>query len=97
MSRIIKRPIISEKTTLLNERDQRYVFEVDINASKPEIKVALKELYPDVEIASVNTMIMPSKPKGRFTRGGYQAGRTAKRKKAIVTLKSGEIDLYEEI
>lgn len=97
MGRIIIRPIITEKSTQLTEKDSRYVFEVDINATKPEILVALKELYPEVEIAAVNTLIMPSKPKGRFTRGGYQAGRTKKKKKAIVTLKSGEIDLYEEI
>jgi large subunit ribosomal protein L23 len=42
-------------------------------------------------------MIMPSKPKGRYTQSGYVAGREKVWKKAIVTLKEGEIDFFSEI
>lgn len=97
MSNVIIKPLITEKTSMIHEKGGRYVFEVKTNATKTQIKSSLLELYPEIEISSVNTMIMPSKPKGRFTRGGYQAGRTSKRKKAIVTLRKGQIDLFEEI
>lgn len=97
MKNVIIRPLITEKTTMLHDKSGRYVFEVKTNASKTDIKSSLLEMYPEIEIASVNTLIMPSKPKGRFTRGGYQSGRTSKRKKAIVTLRKGQIDLFEEI
>jgi large subunit ribosomal protein L23 len=97
MNNVIVKPLVSEKSTMLNEKAGKYVFEVTIDATKPAIKEALVGLYPEIVIDSVNTMIMPSKPKGRHTRGGYQAGRTKKRKKAIVTLKSGTIDLFGEI
>jgi large subunit ribosomal protein L23 len=42
-------------------------------------------------------MIMPSKPKGRYTQSGYIVGREKVWKKAIVTLKEGEIDFFSEI
>jgi large subunit ribosomal protein L23 len=42
-------------------------------------------------------MIVPSKPKGRHTRSGFVEGRSAVWKKAIITLKEGEIDFFSEI
>lgn len=94
---VIKRPVITEKLSRLQEEANKYTFEVALKATKPEIKRAIEATYPDVKVAKVNTMIMPSKPKGRYTRSGYQAGRTNTWKKAIVTLKEGEIDLFAEI
>ncbi|WP_103664565.1 50S ribosomal protein L23 [Gracilimonas amylolytica] len=95
MSVIIK-PVITEKLSRLQE-EGKYTFEVAKNASKPEIKVAVEAAYPGVKVAKINTAIMPSKPKGRYTRSGYQGGRTKVWKKAIVTIKEGEIDFFAEI
>lgn len=95
---IIKRPIITEKNTRVQEKLNKYTFEVDIKATKLQVKDAIKELYPEVTVLAVNTIVTPSKPKGRFSRGGYIDGRTSVRKKAIVTLKEGDsIDFYGEI
>ncbi len=95
---IIKRPIITEKNTRVQEKLNKYTFEVDVKATKLQVKEAIKELYPEVTVVAVNTIVTSSKPKGRFSRGGYIAGRTSVRKKAIVTLKKGDtIDFYGEI
>jgi large subunit ribosomal protein L23 len=94
---IIIQPLITEKLTRLQEEHQQYAFEVDRNASKPEIRRAIEKKYPDVKVARVNTMIMPSKPKGRYTQSGFVQGRSKVWKKAIITLKEGEIDFFAEI
>ncbi len=89
---IIIRPVITEKTNRLMEDYNKYTFEVDINASKSEIKRAVEELF-GVKVKKVNTMIVKPKKKrilGRFR----QYGRTKKWKKAIVTLEPDQkIDL----
>lgn len=98
MSTVVIRPLVTEKLTLLQEKQNRYTFEVDVKATKAEVKAAVEAIYPDINVIKVNTIIMPSKPKGRFTKSGYVSGRTNTRKKAIITLKSGqEIDLFGEI
>ena len=94
---VLIRPLITEKLSRLQEQEGKVTFEVIKSASKPEIKSAVEAHYPGVKVAKVNTLIMPSKPKGRFTRSGFQAGRTSTWKKAIITLKVGEIDFFSEI
>ena len=94
---IIVRPLITEKLTRIQEESGKVAFEVMQTATKPEIKRAIEAAYPGVKVAKVNTMIMPSKPKGRFTKGGFQAGRTKTWKKAIITVKEGEIDFFTEV
>jgi large subunit ribosomal protein L23 len=96
MSNILQKPLITEKLSRLQQQG-KYAFVVDKDATKPEIKRAVEARYPEVKVAKVNTMIMPSKPKGRFTRSGYVQGRAKVWKKAIVTLKGGEIDFFSEI
>ena len=93
---VLIRPVITEKLSKLQESN-KFAFEVTKGASKPEIKEAVEAQYPGVKIAKVNTMIMPSKPKGRYTRSGFQAGRSSTWKKAIVTVQEGEIDFFSEI
>lgn len=98
MKRVIKKPLITEKLTRLQETLNQYAFEVDRNASKTEIKAELEALYPEVTITKIRTMINPGKPKGRYTKGGYLSGRSAATKKAIVSVKQGqEIDFFSEI
>lgn len=94
---ILIQPLITEKLTRLQEEHQQYAFEVHRSATKPQIKKAVEERYPDVKVGKVNTIIVPSKPKGRFTKGGFVNGRSRVWKKAIITLKEGEIDLFSEI
>jgi large subunit ribosomal protein L23 len=83
--KIIKRPIITEKTTNLKKQN-KYVFEVDINATKSQIKQAVEKLF-NVDVVDVRTMIM----KGKLRRYGRYEGYKPDWKKAIVTLKSGQI------
>lgn len=96
MSDVLQKPLITEKLTRLQE-EGKYAFKVDKYATKPDIKKAVQERYPHVKVGKINTMIMPSKPKGRFTQSGYIEGRAKVWKKAIVTLKEGEIDFFSEI
>ena len=77
-------PIITEKSTILSENNQ-VVFEVAINATKPEIKEAIEQLF-SVTVTAVNTI----KLKGKTKRFRGIAGRRKDVKKAIVTLKDGD-------
>lgn len=95
---LIIRPLVTEKVTRMSEKQPQYAFEVVVDATKPQIRAAVQAMYPEVTVVAVNTIITPTKPKGRFTKGGYVDGRTKKRKKAIVTLKPGQtIDFFSEI
>lgn len=77
---VIIKPIITEKATD-SIADKKYVFEVALHATKPEIAAAVEAMF-DVQVAKVNTCVMKSKPK----RMGVHMGKTSKWKKAIVTL-----------
>jgi len=82
---VIRRPLITEKSTAMMEVENQVAFEVDRRANKHEIKEAVEALF-GVKVDSVNTLKMPGKPK-RF---GRRMGRRAGYKKAIVTLLPGE-------
>jgi large subunit ribosomal protein L23 len=79
---IIKRPVITERTTDLME-ENKFAFEVDLRANKTEIKKAIEDIF-GVNVEKVNTLRVPSKKK----RVGRHVGRTSEWKKAIVTLTS---------
>ena len=88
--KIIKRPVISEKSTILSEKDNKYVFEVSLDANKIQIKKAVEEIFK-VGVTKVRTMRM----RGKLKRVRLQYGRTPEWKKAIVTLKKGDsIELF---
>ncbi|HMB42032.1 MAG TPA: 50S ribosomal protein L23 [Balneolaceae bacterium] len=94
---VLIQPLITEKLTRLQEEHQQYAFEVARNATKKDIRRAIEKKYPEVKVGRVNTMIVPSKPKGRFTKSGFVSGRSKSWKKAIISLKEGEIDFFSEI
>jgi len=94
---VLIQPLITEKLTRLQDQHQQYAFEVARTATKPQIRRAIEERYPEVQVARVNTIVVPSKPKGRFTKSGFVGGRSRVWKKAIITLKKGEIDFFSEI
>jgi len=88
---IIKRPVVSEKSTALAEVANRYVFEVDAAASKPEIKSAVEQLFK-VKVKAVNTAMMHGKNK----RSGRFEYKRSNWKKAIITLVAGQkIELFQ--
>ena len=94
---ILVKPLVTEKMTDQSERFNRYGFVVARNASKPEIKKAVEDLY-NVSVENVNTMVYGGKVKSRYTKGGIITGKTAAFKKAIVTLVEGDsIDFYSNI
>ena len=89
---IIRRPVITEQS-MADVADKKYVFMVDINANKTEIKAAVEAVF-GVKVAKVNTVRMQGKVKRV---GANPAGKRADYKKAIVTLTadSKTIELFE--
>lgn len=89
---LVRRPIISEKATLLMEQN-KYTFEVDPKSTKPEIQAAIEYLFK-VKVVSVNTIRPPRKKR----RVGKFLGFKALYKRAIVTLAEGDsITLFPEV
>jgi large subunit ribosomal protein L23 len=94
MSNIIIKPIITEKTTKLGDKLNRYAFRVDRNANRLEIKKAIEAAY-QVKVEDVNTVILPAKTKVRQTKKGIARGVKPAFKKAYITLGVGQtIDIY---
>ncbi len=89
---VLIKPIVSERSMDLLEQN-KYSFYVNTDANKIEIKNAVQELFK-VTVTGVNTMNV----KGKMKRVGKYLGRTAGRKKAIVTLKPGDkIEIFENM
>lgn len=87
---VLKAPLITEKATLLMEQG-KYAFEVDRNANKTQIKLAVEEIF-GVKVLKVNTM----RQIGKIRRQGRTQGRTREVKQAIVTLAEGQsIPIFE--
>lgn len=94
---ILIKPIITEKITSQSEKFNRYGFIVSKDANKLEIKAAVEKMY-GVKVDSVNTQQYIGKVKSRNTTRGLAVGRVNRSKKAVVTLKKGEvIDFYASI
>ena len=89
---IIRRPVITEQS-MADVADKKYVFIVDIDANKTEIKAAVEAVF-GVKVAKVNTVRMQGKVKRV---GANPAGKRADYKKAIVTLTadSKTIEFFE--
>ena len=81
---LIRSPIITEKSTLLSEFNQ-VSFRVPMDASKPEIKTAVEDLFK-VSVTAVNTLIA----KGKTKKFRGRPGRRIDSKKAIITLAKGQ-------
>ena len=81
---VLIRPIITEKTTLLMQ-ENKYTFQVPLNANKVEIRKAVEK------VATIRVL-------GKTKRMGRTMGKRSDYKKAIVTLKAGEtIELFEGV
>ena len=97
MSQIILAPVLTEKSTRLADEGRHYSFRVAKDANKLEIRKAIEDRYPDVDVKEVRTMVVRGKRRRQFTKRGLVEGRQAAWKKAVVTLRSGEIDFYESV
>lgn len=86
---VIKAPIITEKSSSIASNNRKYVFEVDVNSNKIQIRQAIEKIFK-VHVDKINTVNVHPKTK----RVGKYSGLTNKYKKAIVTLAEGnKIDL----
>ena len=90
---IIRRPVITEQS-MEAVADKKYVFMVDVNANKTEIKAAVEEIF-GVKVEKVNTVVT----QGKLKRMGRYEGRTSTVKKAYVVLKkdSKAIEFFENM
>ena len=96
MTYIIK-PLVTEKMTGITEKQNKYGFVVRPEANKIELKKEIETRY-NVTVTDVNTCVYSGKSKARYTKAGLLKGRTNAFKKAIVTLKEGDvIDFYSNI
>lgn len=89
---IVRRPLITERASQLQEEANRYVFEVRGDANKIEIRRAVEEIF-EVTVTKVNTLSV----RGKVKRMGRFQGRRASWKKAIVSVAQGQsIEFFEE-
>ncbi len=90
---IVKKPLITEKGTLIKEKGNYYSFIVDKNSTKTEIKKAIEEIFK-VHVLEIKTVVLPGKSK-RF---GRTISKAKKFKKAYVKIKPQEkIEIIEGV
>lgn len=87
---IILHPLFTEKSATIRAMDNKYSFAVSMSANKIEIRQAVEKIF-DVDVESVRTQIVRGKVK-RFGRG---FGKRPNWKKAIVTLREGDIEFFD--
>lgn len=83
--RILQKPIVTEKTANMGVGKARYAFEVAPDATKIDVKMAVKELY-GVDVASVN--MINTREKFKYGRKRWMQVKRRENKKAYVTLKN---------
>ena len=90
---VLRRPILTEKSSFQSDNLHRYTFEVDVRANKRQIRDAVEQVF-NVQVLAVNVMNV----RGKRRRWGRIVGRTKDWKKAIVTLAPGQsIQLFEGV
>ena len=88
---LIRRPIVTEKATRMME-ENKYTFDVIPQATKPQIKAAIEDLF-QVKVVQVNTLNKPRKKRrvGRFI------GFKPQYKRAIITVAAGDEDKIRQV
>jgi len=89
--RTVIRPLVTEKSAALYEERKVYTFEVDSKASKPAIRQALQQMFPGVTVKDVRTINVRAKERRPGGLGRGRSGTRSAWKKAIVTLKEGDV------
>jgi len=88
MLHLIKRPVITEKSSKVHQIHKHYVFEVERGTNKIEIAKAVESMF-QVKVDSVRTVNVKGKYRSRYTKKGLMRGTTKARKKAYVRLQDG--------
>jgi len=93
---VIKKPIVTEKSHRLAS-EKKYVFEVVLGATKKDVAAAVEAIYKDTKVSGVHIAKSYGKMV-RWRRKGKRPveGRRSSVKKAIVTLSSGKIEVFEK-
>ena len=93
MENILIKPLLTEKSSALTEKYNRYLFQVNLKANKNQIKKAVEQLF-DVKVDAVTTTI----DAGKIKRAGRFVKKTNKTKKAYVTVnKDQKIEFFKGI
>lgn len=91
LSKVIKRPMITEQGAIMREEHNQYIFQVDPASNKHEIRQAVEHFF-GVKVTNVRTMNY----RGKIKRMGRYSGKRADWKKAVVTLAQDDsIDLFD--
>lgn len=91
--KILLKPLVTEKSSLLRENGNQVVFEVAQDANKQVIKAAVEKAFK-VTVEDVRTMVV----RGKYKTVGRFQGKRSNWKKAVVSLKAGDkIDLFEGV
>ncbi len=97
MHQILIKPLITEKMNNLSVDEGKYGFIVNPKSNKIEIAKAIEEKF-QVKVVDVKTLNYSGKTKTQFRKSGRYTGKTAKYKKAIITLQEGDtIELFEQV
>lgn len=92
---VIRRPIITEKSSMLADEVNQYAFEIDVRANKHQVKEAVELIWPKVTVLKVRVINMPAK---RARRWRKTITRRSAWKKAIVTLAPGQrLEIFEGV
>lgn len=90
---ILRKPVITEKSTIQKEANNQFTFEVDRRANKVEIRRAVEQVF-NARVVNVRTIGM----NGKVKRFGRTLGKRRNWKKAIVTLAQGEhVEFFEGV
>ncbi len=90
---VIKKPLVTEKSTIARDEENKYLFEVDRGATKIDIRYAVEKIFK-VSVVNVHTINVSGKKK----RVGKVIGRRRNWKKAVITLAPGSsIEVHEGV
>ncbi len=93
MYKIVKKPLVTEKGTVMLSEGNRVTFKVHLDANKIEIREAVQKIF-SVTVLQVNTQVV----RGKRKRFGKAIGQTKSWKKAMVQLKEGDkIEIFEGV
>jgi len=93
MYKIVKKPLVTEKGTVMLSEGNRVTFKVHLDANKIEIREAVQKIF-SVTVMQVNTQVV----RGKRKRFGKAMGQTKSWKKAMVQLKEGDkIEIFEGV
>lgn len=92
LSKILKEPVITEKSTAMSMQN-KYTFFVSKDATKTKIRKVFQEVFPDRKVLSVQTLLQ--KGHRKRTKSGFKTPRD--KKKAVITIEGAKIEYFPEV